>query len=75
MQIGIDNFDVNGNYYISEVNLYFGGGYRYAYERGCDHMTLIRNYLKGKTNTVQIGQYEDSIYMMKHNEVIVRKGK
>lgn len=72
-QIDIDIFDVNGKYYISEVNPRFGGGYPHAYECGCDHMTLILNNLDGKTNEKNIGAYDDGIYMMKYNEVMVRK--
>ena len=71
-QIDIDVFDVNGEYYISEVNPRFGGGYPHAYESGCDHMTFIRNNLEGKANAGQIGQYEDGIYMMKYNEIMVK---
>lgn len=72
-QIDIDIFDINGQYYISEVNPRFGGGYPHAYECGCDHMTLILNNLKGKVNKKNIGAYEGGIYMMKYNEVkIVR---
>ena len=37
-QIDIDIFDVDGNYYISEVNPRFGGGYPHAYECGCIYM-------------------------------------
>ena len=74
-QIDIDIFDVNGEYYISEVNPRFGGGYPHAYEVGVDHMRLILNNLEGNANTVQIGKYEDGIYMMKYNEVMVRKGE
>ena len=37
-QIDIDIFDVNGEYYISEVNPRFGGGYPHAYECGVNHM-------------------------------------
>ena len=40
-QIDIDIFDVNGEYYISEVNPRFGGGYPHAYEAGVDHMLLF----------------------------------
>ena len=68
-QIDIDIFDINGRYYISEVNPRFGGGYPHAYESGCDHMKLILNNLQGKANAVCIGNYEDGIYMMKYNEV------
>ena len=68
-QIDIDIFDVNGNYYISEVNPRFGGGYPHAYEAGCNHMDLILHNLKGKANQKNIGHYKDGIYMMKYNEV------
>ena len=49
MIIDIDIFDVDGQYYISEVNPRFGGGYPHAYESGCNHMKLILNNLSGKT--------------------------
>ena len=68
-QIDIDIFEINGVYYISEVNPRFGGGYPHAYESGCDHVTLILNNLKGIVNTKNIGRYDDGIYMMKYNEV------
>lgn len=72
-QIDIDIFEVNGEYFISEVNPRFGGGYPHAYECGCDHMKLILNNLEGKENTKSIGSYDDGIYMMKYNEVMIRK--
>ncbi len=68
-QIDIDLFDVEGTYYISEVNPRFGGGYPHAYESGCDHMTMILNNLEGKANQKRIGLYEDGICMMKYNEI------
>ena len=73
-QIDIDIFDINGEYYISEVNPRFGGGYPHAYESGCDHMKLILNNLKGIANEKHIGDYKDGIYMMKYNEVKVVEG-
>lgn len=73
-QIDIDVFLVNGEYYISEVNPRFGGGYPHAYESGCNHMTLILNNLEGKENKAEIGAYEENVYMMKYNEVSIRKG-
>ena len=73
-QIDIDIFDIDGKYYISEVNPRFGGGYPHAYESGCDHMKLILNNLQGVANEKNIGAYDEGIYMMKYNEVkIVRK--
>lgn len=72
-QIDIDIFDVNGEYYISEVNPRFGGGYPHAYESGADHMTFIVNNLEGKANEGVVGEnYEVGTYMMKYNEVMVR---
>ena len=72
-QIDIDIFDINGEYYISEVNPRFGGGYPHAFESGADHMKLIVNNLEGKANECVIGQYENGTYMMKYNEVMIQR--
>lgn len=72
-QIDIDIFEVNGEYYISEVNPRFGGGYPHAYECGCNHMEMIVNNIKGIANNVQIGNYDENIYMMKYNELYIRR--
>lgn len=72
-QIDIDIFDIDGEYYISEVNPRFGGGYPHAFECGCDHMTLIANNLAGNANEKHIGGYEEGVYMMKYNELMVKK--
>lgn len=72
-QIDIDIFDVKGEYYISEVNPRFGGGYPHAFESGADYMKLIVNNLKGKANDCVIGQYEEGTYMMKYNEVMLKR--
>lgn len=70
-QIDIDIFDINGEYYISEVNPRFGGGYPHAYESGSDHMSLIVNNLEGKANDCVISNYRENTYMMKYNELKV----
>ncbi len=72
-QIDIDIFEINGSYYISEVNPRFGGGYPHAYESGCDHMQLILKNLMGTANQIHIGAYEEGIYMMKYNEIKIVK--
>ena len=72
-QIDIDLFEVNGEYYISEVNPRFGGGYPHAYESGVDHMKLIINNLQGIWNQPEIGKYDENIVMMKFNDVSVVK--
>lgn len=71
-QIDIDIFDVNGEYYISEVNPRFGGGYPHAYECGCNHMKMIVDNLAGIVNEKKIGQYEDCVCMMKYSDVAIR---
>lgn len=72
-QIDIDMFDVDGEYYISEVNPRFGGGYPHAYASGCNHIALIINNLKGITNRKDIGNYQDNMLMMKYPEIAVRQ--
>ena len=72
-QIDIDIFDIGGEYYISEVNPRFGGGYPHAHECGCNHMKLIIENLSCRENHKNIGAYDGGLYMMKYNEVMVRK--
>ena len=71
-QIDIDIFEIEGEYYISEVNPRFGGGYPHAYECGCNHMKLIVNNLSGIANANAIGKYSENVYMMKYNEILVK---
>ena len=72
-QIDIDIFEINGEYYISEVNPRFGGGYPHAYECGADHMKLIVNNLNGIVNSGVIGNYKENVYMMKYNEIMIKE--
>ena len=72
-QIDIDVFEKNENYYISEVNPRFGGGYPHAYECGVNHMKLIVNNLEGKENEKQEPGYEEGVYMMKYSEIHILK--
>ena len=72
-QIDIDVYEVDSEYYISEVNPRFGGGYPHAYESGCNHMKLIVNNLNNNVNPKNIGMYQSDIYMMKFNEVMINK--
>ncbi len=72
-QIDIDIFENEGEYYISEVNPRFGGGYPHAYESGVNHIELIYNNIEGKENKTILNQYEEGIYMMKYNEVYIKR--
>lgn len=71
-QIDIDIFDVNGKYYISEVNPRFGGGYPHAYECGVNNMNLIINNLKGISNEENY-TYEEGVCMMKYSELSIKR--
>lgn len=73
-QVDIDVFNIGGEYYISEVNPRFGGGYPHAYESGCDHIELIVNNLDGVANKPRIGEYDEGIVMMKYNEIMTLRG-
>lgn len=73
--IDIDIFKIGEEYYISEVNPRFGGGYPHAYESGVNIPKLIVNNIKNKKeNTSEIGNYKEDIYMMKYNEIKIIEG-
>lgn len=71
--IDIDIFEIDGEYYISEVNPRFGGGYPHAYECGVNVPKMIINNINGQINEEQIGNYNENIYMMKYNEIKIMK--
>ena len=67
--VDINLFKINAEYYISEVNPRFGGGYPHAYECGVNVPGMIIKNLKGNENQDIIGQYAADVYMMKYNDV------
>ena len=69
--IDIDIFEINGRYYISEVNPRFGGGYPHAYACGVDMPSQVIHNLAGRENPVVIGEYREGICMMKYNEIAI----
>ncbi|MDE5937974.1 MAG: ATP-grasp domain-containing protein [Lachnospiraceae bacterium] len=70
--IDIDIFEIDGVYYISEVNPRFGGGYPHAYACGVNMPAAVIRNLDGQVNEVRIGDYKEGICMMKFNEVMIR---
>lgn len=70
--IDIDIFKIDGEYYISEVNPRFGGGYPHAYECGVNVPGMIVENICGKLNKNIVGEYEAGVYMMKYNEIMMR---
>ena len=70
--IDIDLFEIDGNWYISEVNPRFGGGYPHAWACGVRVPEMIVRNLEGQTNVPEIGNYPVGKIMMKYNEIMVR---
>lgn len=70
--IDIDIFKIKDEYYISEVNPRFGGGYPHAYACGVNVPKQIIQNLSGKENPCTIGDYRTGIRMMKYNEIMIR---
>lgn len=68
--LDFDLFKIDGEYYISEVNPRFGGGYPHAYEAGVNFPQMLIRNLQGLENTEVIGDYKENTYMMKYNEVM-----
>ena len=60
-----------GEWYLSEVNPRFGGGYPHAYACGVDFPAQMVRNLEGLENPVTIGEYESGICMMKYNEIAI----
>ena len=71
--IDMDIFKVDGNYYISETNPRFGGGYPHAYACGINFPHLIANNMAGKENADTIGNYEEGICMLKYTDLMTLK--
>lgn len=69
----IDVFEREGEFYISEVNPRFGGGYLHAYECGERFPLYLINNMNGISNTPSIGNYEEDVYMMKYFDIKMLK--
>ncbi|MEG1848716.1 MAG: ATP-grasp domain-containing protein, partial [Lachnospiraceae bacterium] len=70
--IDIDIFKIAEEYYISEVNPRFGGGYPHAFACGVNMPHQILQNLSGIANDCSIGEYQAGIYMMKYNAIMIR---
>lgn len=69
--VDIDLFCVDGDWYISEVNPRFGGGYPFAYECGCNFPQYIIENLGGKANEKMVGRYRPHCQMAKWSDVAI----
>lgn len=71
--IDMDIFKVNGQYYISEINPRFGGGYPHAWHCNVKFPELIAGNLAGEENPDRIGAYEAGMCMMKYSDEVVMR--
>lgn len=71
--IDIDFFDVDGVYYLSEINPRFGGAYLHAFGAGIDFFKCITNNLNGIENEIDYCSYDEDIVMMMYDGSIIRK--
>lgn len=71
--IDMDLWCKDGEYYLSEINPRFGGGYLHAYGAGVDFIKLIENNVKGIENQPCFGNYEDDVVMMMYDSVVIEK--
>ena len=70
--IDIDIFEIDGKFYISEVNPRFGGGYPHAYACGVNVPKLIFQNLSHQITEPSIGAYQEGVCMMKYNEIMIQ---
>lgn len=71
--IDMDLWCKDGEYYLSEINPRFGGGYLHAYGAGVDFIKLIENNVKGIENQPCFGNYDDDVVMMMYDSVVIEK--
>lgn len=71
--VDMDLFCIDGNYYISEINPRFGGGYPHAYNCGINFPKLIAVNIAGRKNETAIGSYEEGVCMLKYTDLMMRK--
>ena len=65
--VDIDIFKKDNEYYISEINPRFGGGYPHAHELGINFPKLIINSINGIENKIR--NYDENVYMMKYSDI------
>lgn len=71
--VNMDFFYRGGEYYLSEINPRFGGGYLHAYGAGVDFVKLIMNNVNGIANKQQLGDYDENVFMMMYDSAVVEK--
>lgn len=67
--IDMDIFQKDGQYYISEINPRFGGGYPHAYVNGMNVPEYLANNARGMVNDEKLGLEREKIYVMKYSAI------
>ena len=67
----MDFFCQDGNYYLSEINPWFGGAYLHGFAAGVDFPKMIRNNIHGIMNDDVMGNYEDGSIMIMYDDVLM----
>ena len=70
-EIDIDIFKKEGQYYISEVNPRFGGGFPHSYLSGMNVPMYIYSNLNGVTCDNHINDEKKQIYTMKYSSIML----
>ncbi len=71
--IDMDIFRIDGQYYISEINPRFGGGYPHAHNCGVNFPHLIAENIAGRANVENIGSYKEGMCMLKYTDLIMKE--
>ncbi len=69
-EIDMDLFGRNGQYYVSEVNPRFGGGFPHSYLNGMDTPAYIRANLESRVNPSHLEEVRKPIYTMKYSAIM-----
>lgn len=69
--IDMDLFEMDGTYYVSEINPRFGGGYPHAYLCGVNFPLRILENLKGNSGDCSIGDYKAGMIALKTQDILL----
>lgn len=69
--IDMDIFRIDGQYYISEINPRFGGGYPHAYSCGINFPKMIARNIAKESNERAVDSYADDVFMLKYTDLTI----
>ncbi len=71
--VDMDLFEIDGQFFVSEINPRFGGGYPHAYLCGVNFPQYIAANIRGERTSEQVGHYKEGTYALKYSEVLFRE--